>query len=212
MTWSLGQHVQNCSAFLVNSLLSLTVIPAQVCTALSLIGEFGLSLGTQALAFLFHVAYLLVWTPVYAAQLLSQGCLELIQLPPRVLASIPKSAYAGLLVLTFLYFIYCRLSVTLLLTSIFKIFSRAFGLLRKLVGFLFQNSTTIATNNNLGAEGGGDLKGICVVCQEHPVAYIANPCSHVALCRDCVHTLVTMDNRCPMCRNVVDTFSRVYIS
>ncbi len=215
MTWSLSQLAQNGWDVLIRSFLTLTVVPDQLCKALSMIGEFFISFCQHSATWFTYGLYVLIWTPVYALLFASDLLIRLIKIPPQMIAKVPSSAYTGLLVVLLLYFLYCRLSFRRFFGSVFSLLQRAFGLGLKLVQFfggVLGRSKSPAVKGKDGDGSPEDLKGLCVVCQEVPVAYIANPCSHVALCRDCVHRLVKFDNRCPMCRNVVDTFSRVYIS
>ena len=214
MTQSLSQTAQNAYDLGISLLLSLTIVPHQLCTALSLIGESFLSGCHSVGEFTKDTVYLLFWTPYHTLVFLSHILVELIKIPPKVASKIPASAYIGLFVVAVIYLIYCRLSFRRFFTSVFNFVKGAFGLVHILIQFvtprIFGRSNSVV-NNNVG-DSGLDLKGMCVACQENPVQYIANPCSHVSLCRECVHRLVKVDNRCPMCRNVVDTFSRVYIA
>lgn len=131
------------------------------------------------------------------------------------------SAIIGLCVLILLGYMYSRLTFIQLITRI-RLWSRNGS--RRLYRILLRifktfKSTAQATNinNNDGNNEDEDdrkdtTRGLCVVCQEKTVCFISSPCNHVCLCRDCVHRLVEYDNRCPICRNTVEFFSRVYIS
>lgn len=48
---------------------------------------------------------------------------------------------------------------------------------------------------------------LCVICQVNVKAVVLLPCAHLCLCADCEKQGVT---RCPMCRQDVASFLRVY--
>ena len=53
---------------------------------------------------------------------------------------------------------------------------------------------------------------LCVICMEHNVSHVCNPCGHVCLCSNCStqNHLKLMKWRCPECRSLILGVIRFY--
>jgi len=55
--------------------------------------------------------------------------------------------------------------------------------------------------------------GTCVICFEHEIDHMAQPCNHAAFCgRDATAQMAKDEKRCPICRNPVTCFTRIFLS
>ena len=50
---------------------------------------------------------------------------------------------------------------------------------------------------------------MCVVCMERKRQYLIRPCNHYCVCKDCKSTL---QNKCPLCRKLIRSYEKIYIS
>ncbi|GBF99856.1 hypothetical protein Rsub_12496 [Raphidocelis subcapitata] len=64
-----------------------------------------------------------------------------------------------------------------------------------------------------GDEGPGDLEaGDCVICLCEERSAMVLPCRHMCLCRDCAVALKTRTNKCPVCRNPIQSLLHLTIN
>lgn len=52
----------------------------------------------------------------------------------------------------------------------------------------------------------------CVVCLDNPREALLQPCGHVCVCQDCIKRIVLADNKCPVCRILVSSVQKAFIS
>merc|ERR1719309_516328 len=52
----------------------------------------------------------------------------------------------------------------------------------------------------------------CTVCLDKPREVLIQNCGHVCLCSDCSARLRREDNKCPVCRQSIQSVQSVYIS
>ena len=50
---------------------------------------------------------------------------------------------------------------------------------------------------------------LCVVCMERKRQYLLKPCNHYCVCNACKSTL---QNKCPLCRKVIQKYEKIYIA
>ena len=69
-----------------------------------------------------------------------------------------------------------------------------------------QTSAGDATSSNTSADD------VCLVCYENARTHACIPCGHLCLCLDCVNRLWECHELpgCPVCRNLVREFQRIY--
>eukprot|EP01017_Pseudomicrothorax_dubius_P048518 TRINITY_DN8840_c0_g1_i2.p1 TRINITY_DN8840_c0_g1~~TRINITY_DN8840_c0_g1_i2.p1 ORF type:complete len:113 (-),score=17.41 TRINITY_DN8840_c0_g1_i2:87-425(-) len=49
----------------------------------------------------------------------------------------------------------------------------------------------------------------CVICLTEPVNTVIEPCKHMCLCHNCADELEKKSRKCPMCRQVMDSYLRL---
>lgn len=54
---------------------------------------------------------------------------------------------------------------------------------------------------------GNDI--LCVICMERKRQYLLRPCNHYCVCNTCKSTL---QNKCPLCRRVIQNYEKIYIN
>ena len=54
-----------------------------------------------------------------------------------------------------------------------------------------------------------DNSGLCVVCQDKKAVFCPSPCNHVTYCEVC-HPTAQQATGCPICREAVRSWSRIY--
>ncbi len=50
---------------------------------------------------------------------------------------------------------------------------------------------------------------MCVICMERKRQYLLRPCNHYCVCNTCKSTL---QNKCPLCRKLIRSYEKIYIS
>ena len=50
---------------------------------------------------------------------------------------------------------------------------------------------------------------LCVICMERKRQYLLRPCNHYCVCNTCKSTL---QNKCPLCRKLIRSYEKIYIS
>ena len=50
---------------------------------------------------------------------------------------------------------------------------------------------------------------LCVICMERKRQYLLRPCNHYCVCNKCKSTL---QNKCPLCRKLIQNYEKIYIS
>ena len=74
-----------------------------------------------------------------------------------------------------------------------------------------QNRTTV--QGIAAAAGLEDVEGNeCVICMSAPRDTTALPCRHMCMCHDCASALKTQTNKCPICRNEIESLLHIKIS
>ncbi len=66
-----------------------------------------------------------------------------------------------------------------------------------------------------GAEESGfdDVDGNeCVICMSAPRDTTALPCRHMCMCHGCASALKTQTNKCPICRNEIESLLHIKIN
>ncbi|GLC35703.1 hypothetical protein PLESTB_000485600 [Pleodorina starrii] len=64
-----------------------------------------------------------------------------------------------------------------------------------------------------GADGYEDLDGNeCVICMSAPRDTTALPCRHMCMCHSCASALKTQTNKCPICRNEIESLLHIKIN
>jgi len=53
---------------------------------------------------------------------------------------------------------------------------------------------------------------LCVLCLNEKRSYLFNPCSHLCACERCAIDIVNKRSECPICRNPIQSFTKVYMS
>jgi len=137
---------------------------------------------------------------------------------PNLISKIPLSAYVGLGVLTICYLLYCRLNFYLALRKLRGCSQRAFRLINNHLRAISQKIASVFNRSTSPKSFFNELspvksdQGRCVVCMEAVVSFMSMPCRHVCLCNGCVHRIIEVDNRCPMCRRRVVQYDKVFLS
>lgn len=64
-----------------------------------------------------------------------------------------------------------------------------------------------------GAEGFEDVDGNeCVICMSEPRDTTAIPCRHMCMCHGCASALKAQTNKCPICRNEIESLLHIKIN
>ncbi len=64
-----------------------------------------------------------------------------------------------------------------------------------------------------GGEGFEDVDGNeCVICMSAPRDTTALPCRHMCMCHGCASALKTQTNKCPICRNEIESLLHIKIN
>jgi len=53
---------------------------------------------------------------------------------------------------------------------------------------------------------------LCVLCLNERRSYLFNPCNHLCTCEKCAIDLMNKNSECPICRNPIQSFTKVYMS
>ncbi|GIL72755.1 hypothetical protein Vretimale_4462 [Volvox reticuliferus] len=70
-----------------------------------------------------------------------------------------------------------------------------------------------AAGNGAAADGYDDLDGNeCVICMSAPRDTTALPCRHMCMCHSCASALKTQTNKCPICRNEIESLLHIKIN
>ena len=192
-------------------------VPQHICGALAIIGDFTLELLQNICIIIQDFLLQLIWSPVNVLLQIYAVGLCVAALPGKILAAIPLSAHVGSLVILAFYVLYCKLSFFRLIGVLATCLTAVYGTVKRIPHFLVQigrllDLSRIKDAVNSDIEGRADMKGMCVICHENLVTYLANPCNHVCLCERCVRMMMEHDDRCPMCRKRVNHYSKVYVS
>jgi len=181
----MGTFIETCFYLILSSISSLVFVPDQLCSALSLIGDFFLGLCQALFSMIARIGLILISTPFQLLEIVTY----LVLLPPTIMRSIPPTAYVGILALALSYFIYCRLSFRLFFRSSFNFLQTAFALFRR-SGLILLNLVRKPRkegDSNMGSsqqpKQGKEFHGICVVCFDQAVAFMATPCNHICVCK-----------------------------
>ena len=52
-----------------------------------------------------------------------------------------------------------------------------------------------------------DTSTLCKICKTKYIDCLLHPCSHVAICLDCVNTCI----KCPICGKFIEYFDKIYL-
>jgi len=52
---------------------------------------------------------------------------------------------------------------------------------------------------------------LCVVCQGNKKNILLQPCNHVCLCPSCITEVMRLNGHCPLCRNRISKWTKVYL-
>lgn len=209
---TIGQFVQNGFQIFVNSICALGLIPQQLIGGLEIFSDAFLNGCILTCSALHDFITQLIWSPIRAGTLLLKFGFKVVEVLFSicrncwdVLWNIPFSVHLVILSLTTIYFVYQKLSLFALIRSILKLVRSAPGVCGRFGKFIskwmaryFKVKPSDLENDADSDRSGDNLKGLCVICHECPVQYIAIPCNHVSLCKACVYKLVKIDNRCPL--------------
>ncbi|KAK4537947.1 hypothetical protein CDCA_CDCA15G3972 [Cyanidium caldarium] len=81
--------------------------------------------------------------------------------------------------------------------------------LQEIYGIEASSTTTMMATTMRPGAAGDDTDDVCIVCMTDPRDTAVLPCRHMCLCAECAQRLRFQSNRCPICRNVVDSLLHI---
>eukprot|EP00232_Nephroselmis_pyriformis_P001147 CAMPEP_0182913596 /NCGR_PEP_ID=MMETSP0034_2-20130328/38122_1 /TAXON_ID=156128 /ORGANISM="Nephroselmis pyriformis, Strain CCMP717" /LENGTH=335 /DNA_ID=CAMNT_0025050323 /DNA_START=115 /DNA_END=1118 /DNA_ORIENTATION=+ len=79
------------------------------------------------------------------------------------------------------------------------------------VSYELQEIYGIEPQSTVGGEDGEDMGRECVICMSEPRDTTVLPCRHMCMCAGCAQMLRQQTNRCPICRNPVESLLEIKV-